>query len=175
MNKYFKDVNTLEELRRQYRDLLKKYHPDNKDGSTEATQEINAEYDRLFKLLKDRHESKSADSKESNAKTDFNNMKYDFTEDELLREMLQKVIHFDGITLEIIGNWLWISGNTYQYRKELKDLGFKFAGQKKSWYWHSEAFRKRSHKKLSMEDIRNYYGSTEVETDGTKRLRQAFA
>ncbi len=175
MSKYFKDVNTLEELRRQYRDLLKKYHPDNKDGSTEATQEINAEYDRLFKLLKDRHESKSADSKESNAKTDFNNMKYDFTEDELLREMLQKVIHFDGITLEIIGNWLWISGNTYQYRKELNDLGFKFAGQKKSWYWHSEAFRKRSHKKLSMEDIRNYYGSTEVETDGTKRLRQAFA
>ena len=168
-------MNTLEELRRQYRDLLKKYHPDNKDGSTEATQEINAEYDRLFKLLKDRHESKSADSKESNAKTDFNNMKYDFTEDELLREMLQKVIHFDGITLEIIGNWLWISGNTYQYRKELNDLGFKFAGQKKSWYWHSEAFRKRSHKKLSMEDIRNYYGSTEVETDGTKRLRQAFA
>ena len=175
MSKYFNDVNTLEELRRQYRDLLKKYHPDNKDGSTEATQEINAEYDRLFKLLKDRHESKSADSKESNAKTDFNNMKYDFTEDELLREMLQKVIHFDGITLEIIGNWLWISGNTYQYRKELNDLGFKFAGQKKSWYWHSEAFRKRSHKKLSMEDIRNYYGSTEVETDGTKRLRQAFA
>ena len=175
MSKYFKDVNTLEELRRQYRDLLKKYHPDNANGSTEATQEINAEYDRLFKLLKDRHESKSADSKESNAKTDFNNMKYDFTEDELLREMLQKVIHFDGITLEIIGNWLWISGNTYQYRKELKDLGFKFAGQKKSWYWHSEAFRKRSHKKLSMEDIRNYYGSTEVETDGTKRLRQAFA
>ena len=25
MSKYFKDVNTLEELRRQYRDLLKKY------------------------------------------------------------------------------------------------------------------------------------------------------
>jgi DnaJ-class molecular chaperone len=175
MAKYFKDVNTLEELRKQYKELLKKYHPDNANGSTQATQEINAEYDRLFKVLKDRHESKSADSKESNAKTDFNNMKYDFTEDELLREMLQKVIHFDGITLEIIGNWLWISGNTYQYRKELKDLGFKFAGQKKSWYWHSEAFRKRSHKKLSMEDIRNYYGSTEVETDGTKRLRQAFA
>ncbi|NBJ95609.1 J domain-containing protein [Parablautia muri] len=172
---YFKNVNTLEELRRQYRDLLKRFHPDNPQGSTQATQEINAEYDQLFRLLKNRHESKSADNTESNTKTDFNNMKYDFTEDELLREMLQKVIHFDGITLEIIGNWLWISGNTYQYRKKLKDLGFKFAGQKKSWYWHSEAFRKRSHKKLSMEDIRNYYGSTEVETNGTKRLKQAFA
>ena len=172
MSIYFKDVNTLEELRRQYRDLLKKYHPDNKDGSTQATQEINAEYDRLFKVLKDRHE-KSTDNKGNNTKTDFNNMKYDFSEDELLRDMLQKVIHLSDITIEIIGNRIWISGNTYQYKKELKDLGFKFAGQKKSWYWHSEAFRKRSHKKLSMEDIRNYYGSTEVETDGTKRLKQA--
>lgn len=169
---YFKDINTLEQLRKQYRDLLKKYHPDNANGSTEATQEINAEYDRLFKVLKDRHE-KSTDSKENNAKTEFNNMKYDFTEDELLREMLQKVIHLSDITIEIIGNWLWISGNTYQYREKLKYLGFKFAGQKKSWHWHSEAFRKRSKKKLSMDDIRNYYGSTEVETNGTKRLKQA--
>ena len=44
MSKYFKDVNTLEELRRQYRDLLKKYHPDNANGNTQATQEINAEF-----------------------------------------------------------------------------------------------------------------------------------
>ena len=51
MAKYFKDVNTLEELRKQYRDLLKRFHPDNANGSTEATQEINAEYDRLFKVL----------------------------------------------------------------------------------------------------------------------------
>ena len=104
MSKYFKDVNTLEELRKQYRDLLKKYHPDNKDGSTQATQEINAEYDRLFKLLKDRHESKSADNKESNAKTDFNNMKYDFSEDAKLREVLQQIITFEGINIEI--SWL---------------------------------------------------------------------
>ncbi|RAZ94948.1 J domain-containing protein, partial [Klebsiella oxytoca] len=46
--KYFNNVNTLEELRRQYKELLKKYHPDNPQGSTEACQEINAEYDRLF-------------------------------------------------------------------------------------------------------------------------------
>lgn len=171
MSKYFKDVNTLEELRRQYRDLLKKYHPDNKDGSTQATQEINAEYDKLFKVLKDRHE-KTADNKENNAKTDFNNMKYDFSEDAKLREMLNKIIHFDGIKIEIIGNWIWCF-DSFGYRKELKELGFKYAHNKKAWYFHTEAFRKRSHKKLSMEDIRNYYGSTEVETDGTKRLKQA--
>lgn len=54
---YFKNVNSLEELRKQYRDLLKKYHPDCPNGSTEATQEINAEYEELFKLLKDKIEN----------------------------------------------------------------------------------------------------------------------
>ena len=175
MARYFKNVNTLEELRRQYRDLLKKYHPDNANGSTQETQEINAEYDQLFKVLKNRHESKSADSKESNAKTDFNNMKYDFSEDAKLREVLQQIITFEGINIEIVGCLIWVDGNTYDYKDTLKSIGFKWAREKKKWYFHTEAFRKRRHKKLSMEDIRNYYGSTEVETDGTKRLKQAFA
>ena len=34
--KYFKNVETLEELRKQYKDLLKKYHPDNPQASTYA-------------------------------------------------------------------------------------------------------------------------------------------
>ena len=99
MAKYFKDVNTLEELRKQYRDLLKRFHPDNANGSTEATQEINAEYDRLFKVLKDRHESRSAGNDKEDGKTDFNKMKYDFSEDQKLREVLQKIINFDGINI----------------------------------------------------------------------------
>ena len=64
--KYFNNVNTLEELRKQYRDLLKKHHPDNRNGSTEATQQINAEYDRLFKILKGMHNSKSDANTDSN-------------------------------------------------------------------------------------------------------------
>ena len=47
---YFRNVNTLEELRKQYKELLKQYHPDNANGSTEATQEINAEYDKQLKV-----------------------------------------------------------------------------------------------------------------------------
>lgn len=102
-------------------------------------------------------------------------MKYDFSEDAKLREVLQQIITFDGINIEIVGCWIWVDGNTYDYKDTLKSIGFKWAREKKKWYFHTEAFRKRSHKKLSMEDIRNYYGSTEVETNGAKRLKQAFA
>ena len=48
MRKWFENVTTIEELRKRYRELLKMYHPDNENGSVEVTQEINAEYDRLF-------------------------------------------------------------------------------------------------------------------------------
>lgn len=169
--KHFKEVNTLEELRKQYRDLLKLYHPDNANGSTEATQQINAEYDQLFKILKAKHGNKSTDHNQN--ESDFNNMKYDFAEDQILREMLQKIIMFDGITIEVVGAWIWISGNTYQHKKELKEVGFKWATQKKMWYWHSDTFRKKSHKSLSMDDIRSFYGSTEVQTRQRLLLNQA--
>ena len=170
MNKYFENINTLEELRKQYKELLKQYHPDN-GGNLETMQELNAEYDSLFKVLKNIHESSNTGN--SSTKYHYNNMKYDFAEDGLLREMLNKVINFSGIDIELIGAWIWVSGNTYEHKKELKELGFKWAPQKKMWHWHSEAFRKRSHKSLSMDDIRSYYGSTEIRPDGKFLLMQA--
>ena len=165
--KYFKNVSTLEDLRRQYKELLKKYHPDNPQGSTTATQEINAEYDRLFKVLKDKHESKSDKTADNTAhkQTSYNANMYDWENDKALREILQKIINFDGIEIELVGVWLWVSGNTYRYKKELKEIGFKWASQKKQWYFHTDGYRKKSRKSLSMDDIRSYYGSTKVQTD----------
>lgn len=164
--KYFTNVNTLEQLRRQYKELLKKYHPDNANGSTTATQNINAEYDKLFKVLKDKHESKSDKTTDSTAYKDseYSNM-YDSQDDKALREILQKIINFDGIEIELVGSWLWVSGNTFKYKKELEELNFKWASQKKMWYWKSEAYHKKSKKSLSMEDIRSYYGSTKMYAD----------
>ena len=167
--RYFSNVDSLEELRKQYKELLKKFHPDNPNGSTEATQEINSEYDELFKSLKNRHTNRSANTE----KADFNNMKYDFSEDQKLRDVLQQIINFDGVEIEIVGCWIWCGGNTYPYKNELKALGFKWGNAKKKWYFHTEAFRKKSNKKLSMDDIRNYYGSTEVKTEERKQIKQA--
>ncbi len=125
MNKYFENIRTLEELRKQYKELLKLHHPDN-GGNLEVMQEINAEYNRLFKILKDQHENNCC-SDNASAGNNYSNMKYDFAEDEKLREMLNKIIHFDGIDIELVGAWIWVSGNTYACKKELKEFGFKWA------------------------------------------------
>ncbi len=105
--------------------------------------------------------------------SDYNQNMYDWENDKSLREILQKIITFDGIEIEIAGQWIWVSGNTYIYKKELKETGFKWASQKKQWYFHTETFHKRSHKQLSMDEIRNYHGSTKVFTD-TKILLKAW-
>ena len=164
MAKYFSSVNNLQELRKQYKDLLKKHHPDN-GGNVSDMQEINAEYDRLFKLMKDKHDDKMADSSsEKKAQADYNTNMYDWENDKSLREVLQKIISFSGIEIEIAGQWIWVSGNTYAYKKELKEIGFKWANTKKQWYFHTEVFQKRSRKTLSMDEIRSRHGSTTVQT-----------
>ena len=106
-------------------------------------------------MLKDRHESKATDGDQDSDKSDCNNMKYDFSEDAKLRDVLQKIINFEGINIETVGYWIWVDGNTYGYKDVLKEIGFKWAREKKKWHFHTEAFRKKSHKKLSMDDIRN--------------------
>lgn len=144
--KYFHNINTLEELRTAYRALLKKFHPDN-GGSEEATKEINLEYEKLFRFLKNRS---GADQK----------TKYDTREDENLREVLQQIINLN-VNIEICGSWIWVSGNTYPVKESLKAAGFKFSKNKKAWYWHSGEYTRRG-KKVSLDYIRNKYGSETV-------------
>ncbi len=152
---YFKNVSTIEELRREYKKLLKENHPDN-GGSEEATKAINVEYEKLFKLLKDRH--KKEDSKNKGTAS------YDFDSeiDKQIREAIQKIIHLDVI-IEIVGCWVWVSGNTYPVKEQLKKAGFKFIGKRKMWAVHFEPYRKRSKKQISFDEIRNYYGSEKVQ------------
>jgi len=91
--KWFQGVNTIQELRKQYRTLLKKYHPDNNEGgSLEVTQEINTEYDALFATF----------SKED---TDGWNP-YTQEENERFKAVLNEIINFN-MEIEIIGSWVW--------------------------------------------------------------------
>lgn len=57
--KYFINVTTLEELKKQYRRLAMIHHPDC-GGSTEAMQEVNDEHDRIFEILKKQHNERAA-------------------------------------------------------------------------------------------------------------------
>lgn len=148
-NKYFENISTIEELKKQYKKLAMKYHPD-RGGSTEQMQELNSEYDMLFKML----------NKENSTEIG-----------EEFREIIEKIININDIDIEICGTWIWISGNTYSVKDILKENGFKWASKKGMWYWRSEENAVRSKKKLSIEEIRKKYGSDKIKTG----FKQAIA
>lgn len=68
MAKYFKNIASYKELKEQYRTLLKENHPDN-GGDLEKMQDINVEYDALFKIWKDRAEAKKELDEEEKKET----------------------------------------------------------------------------------------------------------
>ena len=144
--KYFAGVKTVEELRKKYRELLKKYHPDNENGSVEVTQEINVEYDLVFSILsKEEHSDSQSYTKEEN---------------EQFKEILNSIIGFN-MTVEIIGSWIWCF-DCYQYKDQLKALGFTWCSKKKSWVWHDGEYHRHHKKEIPLNDIRAKYGSQAV-------------
>jgi len=164
--KWFNNPQTLEELKQQYKKLVFKHHPD-KGGKTSDMQEINAEYDKLFARLKNVHKSASGETytaKEETTETP-----------EQFREILEKLIHLDGIEIEICGSWLWITGNTFNHRDTLKTLKFKYSKNKHAWYFHEEGYRKHSHKTFSLDEIRDLWGSEKVHTEQQNKLQTATA
>ena len=47
-NKNVKDCTNEEELKDKYRDLVKRYHPDNANGDKEIFVQVNNEYEELL-------------------------------------------------------------------------------------------------------------------------------
>lgn len=157
---YFNNVRTLDELRKQYKELIKIHHPDN-GGNVAEMQSINAEYDKLFKVLKNKHESETAD----NTSNDKSANMYDWENDKALREVLQQIINFSGITINLVGAWIWLDGNTYPYKDALKNIGFKWSAQRKMWYWHNGEYIRKGNSKITFTEIENKYGSKKFKTE----------
>ena len=160
-----KDVNIL---RTAYKKLLIKYHPDNNaKDTTGIMQEINAEYDLLFQKLKDTYEHSESYEKQ----TDRQKQAYDWEKDKQLRAVIVALSKFAGLDIELCGTWVYVRGETYPYRKELKALGLRFNPHKGCWIIHYDDYYKYHKKPVSMSHIRDKYGSVIIQTDTREETR----
>ena len=60
MAKYFKSIKSYDDLKNQYKKLLKENHPDN-GGDLEVMKEINVQYDALFQIWKNKKEAETGE------------------------------------------------------------------------------------------------------------------
>lgn len=147
MAQFFKDVNTLEELKREYRRLVTLHHPDH-GGDTATMQAINAEHDALFDALKAKH----------NAEHDAEHQTTETPEE--FREIIEALLRMDGVEVELCGSWLWIGGNTRAHKDALKAAGCRWSSSKKLWYWrHAEDAHRWHRGRSTIGEIRTKYGS----------------
>ena len=80
----------------------------------------------------------------------------------------------DDITLEIIGCFIWVTGNTRPYKDTLKTMRFQWHTKKTAWYLKPEDYKKQSRKDYDLNEIREMYGTSgEVKSKGTEKVAEA--
>lgn len=159
--KWFNECKTVDEVKATYKKLAKEYHPD-LGGDTATIQEINKEY--AFASAK---AIKGENLSEEEAENEIR-----FSEE--YRRAIEKIIHLDDIIIELVGYWIWVTGNTYAVKSTLKEAGYLFASKKLAWYFRTGEYKVNKGGKKSLDEIRSKYGSEVINSNrASKRFIKA--
>jgi len=161
MTKYFvPEPETLEELKSLYRKLAMLHHPD-RGGSEEEMKAVNNEFDKLFPRLKNVHKNKEG-------------VKYERETEEspdFFKDLIAELMKMEGIAIEVIGCFVWVTGNTKVYKEELKAMKFHWHSDKFAWYLKPDWYVKYGSKSYSFSEIRSMYGTSgKVNSKGKAKL-----
>jgi hypothetical protein len=143
----FREVSGINEAKKVYKTLAKKLHPD-VGGSEEEFKLLNAIYNDFIEN-----------------KIYFSN---DFKIDLDLEKIISQILHFENITIELVGSWIWLSGDTKEIKDKLKELGFKWASKKKMWFYGE--MKGRNPQEKSIDEIKAKYGSETLKTNNKKKI-----
>ena len=163
--KHFAGIQSPVTLKTEYKRLAKMYHPDLNPAGEQTMKEINAEYDYVVELLSAgwANQAKEAGKQPDKATTSAAMREY--------REIIARMITLDGISIELCGAWLWISGDTKKHKDHLKSIGCCWASKKLQWYWRPEELKSTtSRKPIPMNKIREKYGSIQIEMQTAEKV-----
>jgi len=160
MKNFFEGIRTMQALRVEYKRLVKANHPDL--GGDEATMKaINNQYEKAVEFIRVHGEQAEQAKAAKEVPAEF-------------MAAVQAVATCKGLVIELVGNWIWITGHTYEHREVLKAAGYHYASKKKAWYWHAPEDSVVSHGRKSLNQIRMKYGCERIELDARVELAAAF-
>ncbi len=156
---WFDNCQTVNEIRRRYRELAFRWHPDRPGGDNETMKSINNANDAA---LQGRHgeTSRGSDGKQ-------HTYHYNYATEAAIMEQIAALLalRMVDVDIELIGTWLWISGDTKPHKEDLKGLGCRWHSKRVRWYWRQHGYKRRMNTHVSMDDIRHAYGSRTFEPE----------
>lgn len=161
---YFNQFSTVGAVKSEYRRLAKQYHPDI-GGEEAAMKAINLEYLTTLSRM-DGQVSQGTDGK---AHTYHYNEPVEQVIMDKVREVL--ALNLPGVTVEIVGLWIWVSGTTREMAPKLNRNGAKMRwhSKREKWYWKPYRTKTRYSNK-SFDTLRRIYGSRVVERESETAL-----
>ena len=163
---YFEGCQTIEDLKKEYKRLAMLWHPDVKGGNLEVMQEVNAEYDLLFPILKNVHAKKDGTTYQATGNWETSETVNQY------KDIISALIKMQGVKVELCGSWLWITGETKTYKEQLKYIGCLWSANKSAWYYNgSDRKTKRAHCK-NMDEVRSKWGSQTIYRDQEQETRK---
>ena len=165
---FFQNCNTTDEARARYYKLAQAFHTDTGNGDEETMKTINDQYAAFIGkneaaavsipelpagVLALPERLPEIPSAEAAAAEDF-------------MKAIAVVVKLPGVSAELCGCWVWVSGETKPVKDDLKAAGFRFCGKKAMWYWHpaDNKPRRRYRSNKSMDEIREKYGSRAIQS-----------
>lgn len=141
---------TPEIVKAAYRSAAMKFHPDRNLAGLEMMKAINAAYSLL--------ENYTGSVGTANGYADE------------LSDAINAIISCPGLIIEVVGNWVWVSGDTKPFKEILKAAGFKWASKKAMWNFRPEEWKSSNRQQNSIDEIRAKYGSEAVATKAATPL-----
>jgi len=132
------------------------HHPD-RGGDNETMKQVNLAYE------------KALSSRDGEISTGFDGQAHEYHYNaKVERAAMEKVLEILGaglgVKVELIGTWVWVSGNTRPVKDQLKALGLRWHGKRVMWYWHTPSYKRR-YSGVSTDTLRRAYGSRTFEED----------
>ena len=139
----------LNELKKQNRQQATKLHPD-AGGNEEEFKVMYKEFETLFNKIKNQYNKVVRETQQGHEKTET---------PEVYADIINALIRYDDLIIELCGTWIWISGNTKEHKEVLKANKCRWAKNKEMWYFRLEEYASHNRRTSTMDDIRARYAS----------------
>ena len=143
--KVLEHARTMDDLKAEYRRAVKCCHPD-LGGSHEAMVKLNSEYEAMFLRLESEETERAG-----------------HRIDDGFRQVVSSILHVPGIEVELVGTWLWVSGDTRPVKEELKAAGFRWSSKRGKWHWNPDGWRHHRPSRDSFAELRSRFGSRKIQ------------